>query len=169
MLIPPILSQFISRLLTFHQSYSPRNPPYPRHPSPPLESPYGRHAASQHGSGPNPSSYGSTSYGSQPAANATYGPVSPLSSSHICLFPNCGYTTARAYDLKRHAHFHAPSQTYPCSYSWCPRGDEKPFTRRDHLDEHLRTVHMKTIPKKSKKGGKQNQNAGAVWEIKRTG
>lgn len=30
---------------------------------------------------------------------------------------------------------------YPCRYAWCGR-DQKPFKRKDHLLEHLRTVHM---------------------------
>ena len=57
----------------------------------------------------------------------------------------------RAYVLERHANLHAPPRTYTCPYSWCQRSQlQQPFSRQDHLDEHLRSIHMKVFTKKTK-------------------
>ena len=75
-----------------------------------------------------------------------------------CSYPDCGYTTGSPYDLKRHLNGHFQAETYPCEYAWCFR-HVKPFTRKDALDTHLRTVHMKDLPKTKGKKGQQSKQS----------
>ncbi|KAL8843597.1 MAG: hypothetical protein Q9170_000101 [Blastenia crenularia] len=84
-------------------------------------------------------------------------PCPPLSKStkptpYICLFPNCSRQFARSFDLARHMkwHFGGLNEKLDCPHaqeSLCGRAGDKGFTREDHLNEHLRKVHMMTVPK----------------------
>ena len=71
------------------------------------------------------------------------------SPEYHCCHPGCAYATVRYSDLKRHMHKHYPGESFSCPYTWCGR-DVKPFSREDHLKEHLRNVHMQDIPKREK-------------------
>ena len=70
----------------------------------------------------------------------------PNTSRYPCLWPNCEFTAARAYDLGKHLETHTPetSQRLDCPYArngFCGRMGERGFTREDHRKEHIRMVH----------------------------
>lgn len=69
-----------------------------------------------------------------------------------CLVPDCDTKAnfKRLADLERHmktVHFPEPID---CPHGWCGRVGEHGFTRKDHLTDHLREVHMQDIPKASR-------------------
>ena len=71
---------------------------------------------------------------------------------YICVYPNCPRSFTRPYDLDRHMKVHFPFDKHDCPEalkqgSSCKRVGENGFWRRDHLDEHLRKVHMLDLPK----------------------
>lgn len=72
---------------------------------------------------------------------------------YICVFPSCDRQFARSYDLDRHMQTHFPGANikYDCPQakagSFCRRVGDKGFTRKDHLIEHLRKVHLLDFPK----------------------
>ncbi|MCJ1227696.1 hypothetical protein MMC12_004352 [Toensbergia leucococca] len=71
----------------------------------------------------------------------------PKPKSHICLVPGCDSAFARSYDLNRHQATHYDTQVkYDCPSGWCNRQGKNGFTRKDHLKDHQRKVHMKSIP-----------------------
>ncbi|KAL8984170.1 MAG: hypothetical protein Q9177_004770, partial [Variospora cf. flavescens] len=61
----------------------------------------------------------------------------------------------RSFDLGRHLKTHFPDDTprLDCpkatagGAAWCNRVGERGFTRQDHLNEHLRKVHLVDLPK----------------------
>ncbi|KAL8688190.1 MAG: hypothetical protein Q9218_005836 [Villophora microphyllina] len=86
---------------------------------------------------------------------------------YICLHPGCGHQFARTYDLDRHVKTHFPEQEgrMDCPEGkrdhWCGRVGDRGFTRRDHLEEHLRKVHQ-VDPSKGKRGdGGSSKRKGA--------
>lgn len=65
---------------------------------------------------------------------------------YSCLWPNCEFTAARAFDLGRHVNTHTPetARRLDCPYArngFCGRMGERGFTREDHRNEHIRKVH----------------------------
>ena len=74
-----------------------------------------------------------------------------------CLHGDCEYQTSRQYDLDRHLEYHCPSnppEKFDCTIRGCDRTGEHAFSRKDHLKEHLRTVHAKDIPKQGRRRSK---------------
>ena len=71
------------------------------------------------------------------------------STPYHCLHPTCRRQFARCYDLSRHARTHFPENLprYDCPEKWCGRTGKDGFTRKDHLTEHRRNMHMKGISK----------------------
>ncbi|KAL9635498.1 MAG: hypothetical protein Q9204_002608 [Flavoplaca sp. TL-2023a] len=84
---------------------------------------------------------------------------SPTSTSksnpYICVFPGCPRSFARPYDLNRHMKVHFPPDKQDCPQGlreggFCKRVGEHGFSRKDHLVEHLRNVHMLEVPKSAR-------------------
>ena len=73
---------------------------------------------------------------------------------YSCCHPGCNYKTARDFDLKRHMNKHCSGESFPCPYTWCGR-DVKPFSKEEHLKQHLRNVHMQDIPKRKGISGRE--------------
>ncbi|KAI4171893.1 MAG: hypothetical protein LQ343_003970 [Gyalolechia ehrenbergii] len=75
---------------------------------------------------------------------------------YICVYRGCTRQFARSFDLDRHMKTHFPNaiQKLDCPKgaqgSFCRRVGEKGFTRKDHLDEHLRKVHLVDLPKSAR-------------------
>ena len=72
---------------------------------------------------------------------------------YTCLHPGCGGRFARSYDLDRHVKTHFPNTVHrhPCPRAnLCGREGERGFSRKDHLNDHLRKVHMQHIPKSAR-------------------
>ena len=69
-----------------------------------------------------------------------------------CLQSNCEASFTRISDLKRHSKtVHRPELLdCPYAHAFCGRTGEKGFTRRDHLNEHIREVHLQEFKKKVK-------------------
>ncbi|KAI4185197.1 MAG: hypothetical protein LQ346_005960 [Caloplaca aetnensis] len=76
---------------------------------------------------------------------------------YICLYPQCDQAFARSFDLNRHqqTHFPIPAIELDCPKGgeggFCGRVGDRGFARQDHLDEHLRKVHLVGI-RTSRKG-----------------
>ncbi|KAL8928034.1 MAG: hypothetical protein Q9172_001089 [Xanthocarpia lactea] len=72
----------------------------------------------------------------------------------VCLSPGCTSAFARPYDLDRHMKVHFPAARFDCPQgangSFCKRTGENGFQRKEHLNEHLRKVHMMDLPKSSR-------------------
>ena len=96
-------------------------------------------------------------------APVSFSDTSPSSpSEYPCLYPNCGYISSRAHDLKRHYMVHLPpavEELLDCKYEWCGRTGAHGFKREDHRKEHYRKVHKKEseYPKTSKRGTKRSE------------
>ncbi|KAL8877743.1 MAG: hypothetical protein Q9198_004297 [Flavoplaca austrocitrina] len=80
---------------------------------------------------------------------------SSKSNPYICSYPGCPRSFARPYDLDRHMRVHLPPDKYDCPQGlreggFCNRVGENGFSRRDHLNEHLRKVHMLDLPKSAR-------------------
>ncbi|KAL9024085.1 MAG: hypothetical protein Q9196_006772 [Gyalolechia fulgens] len=80
-----------------------------------------------------------------PTNRSPYRPPAP--NLYSCLYPDCSRRFARPFDLKEHieTHFPVASKKFDCPEgalgSFCKRVGDQGFSRRDHLDEHLREVH----------------------------
>ncbi|KAL8876131.1 MAG: hypothetical protein Q9198_005617, partial [Flavoplaca austrocitrina] len=93
----------------------------------------------------------------------------PTTNPYVCAFPNCTRSFARPYDLNRHVKVHFPADKHDCpqglrSDSLCKRVGEHGFSRRDHLFEHMRRVHMMDVPRSSRgmrTSSKNNQLAAS--------
>ncbi|MCJ1338921.1 hypothetical protein MMC09_004210 [Bachmanniomyces sp. S44760] len=74
--------------------------------------------------------------------------------SFVCLTPNCTSKAVftRAADLDRHMQTVHIATKMDCPHQWCGRQGQHGFTRKDHLRDHLRQVHMKDLPKGRRKG-----------------
>ncbi|KAL8717536.1 MAG: hypothetical protein Q9225_005229 [Loekoesia sp. 1 TL-2023] len=72
---------------------------------------------------------------------------------YICVFSGCPRQFSRSFDLDRHMKTHFPPSVdkLDCPKgaqgSFCKRVGDKGFTRKDHLEEHLRKVHLVDLPK----------------------
>ena len=67
---------------------------------------------------------------------------------HPCLRPDCGSSFVRKYDLKRHnVSCHDISIRFDCPQERCDRRGDQAFTRKDHCQEHVKTMHPKKKPK----------------------
>ena len=78
----------------------------------------------------------------------------------ICLHAGCDYQTKRQYDYDRHQKTHfPPDEKFDCTGRGCGRTGEYGFDRKDLLREHLRKVHAKDIPNKSRKGAESAPRA----------
>ncbi|OJD34618.1 c2h2 finger domain [Diplodia corticola] len=63
----------------------------------------------------------------------------------------------RHTDLVRHmstVHHREDQGKFDCVQRTCPRKGENGFTRKDHLTEHLRNFHLRSIPKRRGRSGK---------------
>ncbi|KAL8646218.1 MAG: hypothetical protein Q9210_006262, partial [Variospora velana] len=76
---------------------------------------------------------------------------------YVCLHPGCTRRFARSFDLDRHyriTHLPETAKRLDCpkaaSESWCQRIGARGFTRLDHLNEHLRKVHLMDLPTSSR-------------------
>ena len=101
--------------------------------------------------------YSSLNYpysGSSTATSKSSANSGSSAAEYFCIVKYCDYSSTRAYELKRHMEIHSKTKKYPCEYEWCGRDDANPFSREDHLKEHLRKVHMRDIPKREKGGRK---------------
>ncbi|KAI4094792.1 MAG: hypothetical protein LQ344_002038 [Seirophora lacunosa] len=80
----------------------------------------------------------------------------------ICLHAGCPRQFARSFDLDRHlkTHFPAAAPRLDCpkglAGAWCGRVGDRGFTRQDHLNEHLRKVHLVDLPK-SARGSRESR------------
>ena len=92
------------------------------------------------------------------ARNSSKSTNSSGQAEYFCIVKDCEYSSSRAYDLERHMNIHSKQKKYPCEYKWCGRDDNNPFSREDHLKEHLRKVHMRDIPKREKGGRKKRES-----------
>ncbi|KAJ4312860.1 hypothetical protein N0V84_009714 [Fusarium piperis] len=88
----------------------------------------------------------------------------------FCLHSGCkAKPFKRAADLQRHyrnAHVPEPlKEQHFCDYSRCSRYRE-PFSRRDHLRDHLRQYHREDIPKRNaviKKEWLEGRESASSW------
>ncbi|KAL9000541.1 MAG: hypothetical protein Q9169_000834 [Polycauliona sp. 2 TL-2023] len=128
-----------------------------------------------HGYGSNQPSYFYPNYGYQQShptsqqpqystgtsnKHAKPGSSSPTTSKpapYVCVYPGCSRAFARPYDLQRHMKVHFPDSVdkLDCPHgakegSFCKRVGENGFTRKDHLDEHKRKVHLMPLPKSAR-------------------
>ncbi|KAI4217831.1 MAG: hypothetical protein LQ349_008996, partial [Xanthoria aureola] len=146
----------------FSHAAFPSNAPFRNLPtrsqSPPRLGNYSSAAGHEHGvdsSDSNPSS-------SQSAGKEISDHEQLSSTTYMCVYPGCDRGFARDYDLDRHIKIHFPSLTtkLDCPQgakvgSFCKRVGERGFTRKDHLHEHLRTVHFVNVPESSR--GRRDQ------------
>ncbi|KAL8640827.1 MAG: hypothetical protein Q9226_008702, partial [Calogaya cf. arnoldii] len=82
---------------------------------------------------------------------------STIPKPYVCVYPGCTRSFARAYDLDRHMKVHFPGSVgkLDCPQgikegSFCKRVGELGFTRRDHLVEHMRKVHLVDVPRSAR-------------------
>ena len=82
-------------------------------------------------------------------------PNSKDAPSYPCLYPGCQTSVKfkRCADLEWHIQtVHFPIR-YECPFKWCGRVGENAFTRKDHLRDHEREVHMMEVPKVGQRQG----------------
>ncbi|KAK2747916.1 hypothetical protein FQN57_001507 [Myotisia sp. PD_48] len=68
---------------------------------------------------------------------------------YVCVYPGCNSTFSRPADLNRHqVSVHFPCRI-SCPEEGCARKGPLGFTRRDHLNEHLRQFHKAEVEKRT--------------------
>ncbi|KAI4261663.1 MAG: hypothetical protein L6R42_003141 [Xanthoria sp. 1 TBL-2021] len=72
----------------------------------------------------------------------------PKPKPYACLHPGCSCRFARSSDLDQHTRSHVPVflNKLDCPSGFCGRIGDRGFTRQDHLNEHLRKVHLADLP-----------------------
>ena len=82
-----------------------------------------------------------------------------------CTFPGCTSPArfARNADRDRHmscVHFRHTLKLQECPVSSCRRKGDRGFKRKDHLTEHLRSIHHMNIPRRTSRTAANGKNNG---------